>query len=156
AKGLGVQSGRGSELPGVVGEQGEVQSLGRVLRLVVAAEYGRESWGQGGLTLDVGQLGGDPWGQARVVPGPLAGAGGEVDRLAVSTDPAECRTELERGLPDGLAIEADGLAELGDRVRDLPLGTQDHAEVVVGGGEVGLEPDGRTVLGDGLRQLALG
>ena len=46
-------------------------------------------------------------------------------------------------------------AEFGDGLVELPLVHQGVAEVVVGFGEVGLEPDRGAVFGDGLVELAL-
>src|SRR5271166_2763135 len=46
-----------------------------------------------------------------------------------------------------------GLAQFGERILQLPLGSQGRAEVVVGLGEVGLEPYRRPEFGDRVLQL---
>ncbi len=55
-----------------------------------------------------------------------------------------------------VGLEPDRLAELGDRLLQLPLLPQGVAEVVVGERVVGLEPDRRAEFGDRVIQLPLG
>ena len=54
-----------------------------------------------------------------------------------------------------VGLEPDRRAVFGDRLLQLPLGSQGDAEVGVGLGVVGLEPDRRAEFGDRLLQLPL-
>jgi hypothetical protein len=51
-------------------------------------------------------------------------------------------------------LEPQRFTELGDRFRQLPLGVEHEAEVVVGVEVVGLAPHCRAILGNGLVQLS--
>ena len=74
--------------------------------------------------------------------------------VRLTVGPGQCTLDERGELGAALGVIA-GLAEFGHRLRQLPLVTQGVAEVVVGLGEVGFDPDRLTVCGDRLFQLPL-